>query len=130
MSSTATAGPGPGAAVDALDPILGQLDELAVGALRDVGLVVRARLFQAPQQILALGHHEQRGGARFDLVGALELDQRLRVFTRVEQFQSRLVMATRRLRGLIRAHRATGDGAEQERERKQSGDERLQGRSG
>ena len=78
--------------VDALDSIAGEGGELAVGVGGDVALVVGARVLETAEQVLALGHHEQRRGTRLDLVGLPELDQRLLVLARVEELEAHLVV--------------------------------------
>ena len=80
--------------------------ELALRVLLDVALVVRARLLQAPQQVLALRHHEQRRRTALEIVRARKFDQRLFVLARVEQLQPDLVVRARRGRRVVGARDA------------------------
>ena len=116
------------ALLDAFDSIAGQGHELAVRALADVGVVVCARVLEPAEEILALGHHEHGGGARFDFVGARELDEGLFVLTGVEQPEPYFVMGARLgcgvLRGKQRRNAANADAGEGEGARQDCGRDR------
>jgi hypothetical protein len=81
-----------GPAIDGLDAQARQIGQLALLFLGQVRLVVRARIHELAQVVLALGDHEDVFFLGRDLVGDLEFHQGLFFVARLEKADARFVV--------------------------------------